>query len=354
MPHVPAPKAPAQQPSTTKLAGHKPGNSAGATLEALKKTRGLEAQRAVIRPAAPGEHPEQGSRLEHATHAVHEGHLAGHAGEKVFEPVGEAAEFAKREAAARRTLSLDSKMQADLRLMRRRLQGMANRARSSGGAKSAAKLAEAREAYAAAVAERNALRGTVAEANKTLDRYRAAAAAGFKGAAMDQLGKAAAAFEEALQSNALGRGLLSTGRFAVSKPFVNGLMVLGAGLEAVSTYRDSPATTTGGKVANALLGAGANVLVSKNLLVAGADMLTPQGYKPSEVGRGTAAALTSIGEGLITGDTRGMEAFHERSKSGGYGKVMQAASEAGDYWDEKGIAGGLAEFAEAVRWWLSQ
>jgi len=38
---------------------------------------------------------------------------------------------------------------------------------------------------------------------------------------------------------------------------------------------------------------------------------------------------------------------------GHYGKVMQAASEAGEFWAEKGIVGGLKEFAEGVRWWVS-
>jgi hypothetical protein len=43
-----------------------------------------------------------------------------------------------------------------------------------------------------------------------------------------------------------------------------------------------------------------------------------------------------------------MAKFHERSKRGDYGKVMQASSEAGDYWANKGLKGGLSEFFEAV------
>jgi hypothetical protein len=30
---------------------------------------------------------------------------------------------------------------------------------------------------------------------------------------------------------------------------------------------------------------------------------------------------------------------------------MQLASEAGEYWAEKGILGGLAEFVRAIHWW---
>jgi hypothetical protein len=55
----------------------------------------------------------------------------------------------------------------------------------------------------------------------------------------------------------------------------------------------------------------------------------------------------------LTGDTKAMDDFHKRSMEGSYGKVIQAASEAGEYWAKKGLRGGLKEFADAVRWWVS-
>jgi len=38
---------------------------------------------------------------------------------------------------------------------------------------------------------------------------------------------------------------------------------------------------------------------------------------------------------------------------GAYGKVMVAASEAGEYWANKGVRGGLREFQNALSWWVS-
>jgi hypothetical protein len=43
---------------------------------------------------------------------------------------------------------------------------------------------------------------------------------------------------------------LTTGRVVASKPFTRGLIVIGAGLEAVAGYADSPAQATAGKGAN--------------------------------------------------------------------------------------------------------
>ena len=86
-------------------------------------------------------------------------------------------------------------------------------------------------------------------------------------------------------------------------------------------------------------------------LVAGADLLAPEDYKFSKPYPGTAAALSSIGEGLVTNDSKAMDDFHKRSMAGSYAKVLQAASEAGEFWAQKGISRGLTEFADAVKWW---
>ena len=71
-------------------------------------------------------------------------------------------------------------------------------------------------------------------------------------------------------------------------------------------------------------------------------------------------AVTAIGEAVFTGDIRAMDEFHKRAMQGGYGKVMKVASEAGEYWANKGIVGGLKEFGGGLKefvvslnWWVS-
>jgi hypothetical protein len=111
--------------------------------------------------------------------------------------------------------------------------------------------------------------------------------------------------------------------------------VVGAALEGIAACEESTAQTQAGKVANAALGAGGGALTMANPIVAVAELVAPRGYKLSEVYRGTAGALSSIGEGLATGDTRAMDEFHQRAMKGSYGKVMGAASEAGEFWAER-------------------
>lgn len=174
-----------------------------------------------------------------------------------------------------------------------------------------------------------------------------------KGVAMIKLGRAATGLETALSGSKLGRGLMATGRITASQGFARGLVVAGAVLEGVVSYTDSPAQTVAGKVSNAALGAGGGALVMVNPVVAVGDLVAPKGYTLSEIYRGGATAISSIAEGFATGNTSAMDKFHRRSLNGDYGAVMQAASEAGEYWTEKGITGGLKEFAQSVQWWLS-
>jgi hypothetical protein len=161
-------------------------------------------------------------------------------------------------------------------------------------------------------------------------------------------------FTTALQGSRVGRTLLTTGRIVASKAVVNGLLCVGAALEGYVAYEESTAQTKAGKVANAVLGAAGGALTMARGPIALADAVAPKGYKLSEVYRGTAGALTSIGEGLLTGDTRAMDEFHRRAMRGAYGKLMVAASEAGEYWERQGVGGGLREFEDALLWWVSQ
>lgn len=171
-----------------------------------------------------------------------------------------------------------------------------------------------------------------------------------KGARNIKLGQAVLKFETALQGSRIGRGLMTTGRVLSSPTMVKGLMVVGAGVEAYAGFIDSTAKTTGGKTLNGALAGGGGALVMANPVVAAADLIAPKGYKLSEVYRGGAGAVSSIAEGMVTGDTRAMDDFHTRSKKGDYGVVMREASEAGDYWAKEGIGGGLAKGWDALKW----
>jgi hypothetical protein len=230
------------------------------------------------------------------------------------------------------------------------------------GAKAAMELQKARIAYAVATAEFASERAKVQAAQGVLGEYKAAQS-GFRGWAGARAGEAAMRLEAALSSSRIGSKLLTAGRIVSSKTFVNSLVYVGAALEGVASYADSVAETQAGKIANAALGAGSGALTMLNPYVAIGDVLAPKGYKLSELYHGGAGAVTALGEavfrydrtkeGVLIFDTRPLDAFHQRSMEGDYGKVLQAASEAGEYWADKGISGGLLEFADSVKWWLS-
>jgi RHS repeat-associated protein len=159
---------------------------------------------------------------------------------------------------------------------------------------------------------------------------------------VELLGKYSAEMRAALNSYKAGRGLLRLGPTLgkigeVAKP-------IAALSGAVVAYIDSPSQGVAFKIENAYLAGFGEYLVMSDPYVAIADAAAPKGFKLSEVYSGTASALTTIHESLSTGETKGMEDFHARSKAGEYGQVMKSASEAGDWWEKKGFVGGLQEF----------
>jgi hypothetical protein len=289
------------------------------------------------------------AEAEHLGHHAHRLHLLAHG----MEAGAHAKEFVKHAEAARKLLKTVGQMGYDIRRMKRGVAALENAAKQGGrvGAKAMARLSKAKQALALAEEEYWFERGLVGEATTVIHEYKVAQSA-VRGAALVKLGQAAARLETALGASRVGRVLLTTGKVTSSKPFVNGLVVIGAGLEAVASYADSTAETTTGKAVNAVLGGVSVGILMKQPVAALGDVFLPTGYKLSEVYHGGAGAVTAIGEGVLKWDTKAMDAFHKRSMEGHYGKVMQAASEAGEYWSEKGISGGFREFAEAVRWWV--
>ena len=296
--------------------------------------------------------------LAHATHhhahLAHEAHSAAEGAEFLAHGLHRAATYAESLTKAMEIMKAHSKMARDMKLMRREMKHLQYVATESGKsaankAKAAESLADLKAAYGGAEAEFKANRTAAAAASSLLQREHEARAA-LRGIAKIKLGEAVLRFERSLHTSAIGRALLRTGRVVTNPKFVKGLMIVGAALEGAAGWVDSNAQTVEGKAANAALAAGGGALVMADPIVAGADVMAPKGYKLSEVYQGTAGALTAIGEGIARGDETAMARFHERSKKGDYGAIMKAASEAGDFWAERGLMGGLSEFKEAVKY----
>ena len=150
----------------------------------------------------------------------------------------------------------------------------------------------------------------------------------------------ASKFSKLAETSKLGQGFMKVGRAAAHPMVAKSLLVVGAAIDGVNGYLESPAKTQGGKIANGVLSAGGGALLMSVPIVAAADLLiAPDGYKPSEVFKGTAAGLTAIGEGVATGDVRAAMDMNKRLKAGEYGEIMKEASEAGDFWSNHGVGG---------------
>jgi hypothetical protein len=301
-----------------------------------------------------GEAHSGAAHWEHLVHYAHEAHLAAEAIESATHNLHHLQEYLKHVQAGAKLIRAHAQMAYDLRRMRAATAKLEQVVARGGkpAMEAGKKLKKAKEALASAEQAFAAERSAVRAAYEFASEYRAFKSTAM-GAAKLRLGQAAAKFEVALRTSRVGRDLLKLGRITASKPFVRGLVVVGSAFEGIASYFDSTAKTTTGKGVNAALGAGSGALTMANPYVAGGDFLLPKGYKLSELYHGGATGWTAIGEGLLRGDCEAVDEFHQRSMRGHYGKVMQAASEAGEFWAEKGIAGGLKEFAEAVRWWVS-
>ena len=140
---------------------------------------------------------------------------------------------------------------------------------------------------------------------------------------------------------------LQRGRRAVQKAG-RALSVAGAVASGVEQYATSTAQTQVGKLADAGINTALQTIAgNKNPVVMAVDAgLELVGVKEGigETIQTSSRAAVTLVEGVITGDTRGMQSFHEQSLKGEYGVVFQKSSEAGDYWAEKGIGGGFSEF----------
>ena len=310
-----------------------------------------------------GGHPQAeehsgAAHWEHLAHYAHESHLAAEALEKAAHRLGHLQKYLKEVQASAKLIKTHAQMAYDLRRMRAGIAKLQQAAARGGklGIEAGKKLSQAKQVLAAAEEAFAAERSAVRAAHEFASKYKAFKSTVVGGAKLglgQPIANAAERLEMALRTSRVGRELLKSGRILKSEPFIRGLVIVGTALQGIVSYLDSTAKTTAGKGVSAALGAGAGYLIMRNPYVAAGDMLAPKDYKLSEIYSGGVTAVVAIGEGLLTSDTEAMDEFHRRSMQGHYGKVMQAASEAGEFWNKKGIVGGLTEFAEGVRWWVS-
>lgn len=258
------------------------------------------------------------------------------------------------------TVRAQHQMHGELKALEKAVRRLAKIAKTQGGdvgPKAAQELPRLQKVYLTAKAAYEEQQSAVRAANRFLQEYnkvkhsvgRVSGAAATKLTdSLKGLAPHATKLRTAMQGTKAGRMAMRAGRVVAHPAFKKAMVVFAAVTEGIISYLDSPAATSGGKVATGVTGAAAGALPMLNLPVAVADFLAPTGYKPSEHFRGTAASVTVIGEAIITGDSKGLDNFHKKSKQGDYGVVMQASSEAGDYWAKHGVAGGLSLFWEAL------
>jgi hypothetical protein len=254
--------------------------------------------------------------------------------------------------------------------MNARIQKLGRVAQQGGrvGAKGVIGLQRARAALAVAQAALAAEKLNLSKASQLRAAFEASKHMP-RSAAVQRIGRAAAALEGALSSSRIGSNLIQLGRLASSKTFGRCLIIVAAASAGAESYLDSTAQTTDGKVFNATLGAAGGALTMAIPQVALADWALPDGYKLSEVYHGTAGAVTAIREFVtprppgdpFEHDTKPMDDFHRKAMQGHYGKVFQFADSVGEHladnvtewWMDKGLKGGLSDLVESVHWWQS-
>ena len=167
--------------------------------------------------------------------------------------------------------------------------------------------------------------------------------------------------EEALEasgiSKAVARWTTNAARATAASEWIGKvsepLGKVGAAWTAVNQGLTSSAQTVAGKLTSAA-GAGGLAWASRgNPVLAVADL----GFHAVGLGKDSPSAIVghsvdnivTLGESAFTGSTRGLSDIQSRNLSGQNGWVFQKAAEAGDYWADKGISGGLSEFWGEVK-----
>jgi hypothetical protein len=131
----------------------------------------------------------------------------------------------------------------------------------------------------------------------------------------------------------------------------------GTALTVADQMKRSSAGTTGGKATSGVLAGVANELgygMNPYLGVAdaAAGLILEKGFgvkgvTPSQVVNQSIDTAVTFGEAAITGDTSSLQELHEKNLRGENGPIWQSAAEAGEYWEEHGIVGGMEQFLQA-------
>ncbi len=325
------------------------------------------AKPAVIRHGSPPRSPVAGEtlqarekeELERAERYAHYADMLHKTAEKT-ETFFKAAEHSRAIDAAFKHVKTVGQMAYDVRRVKRGIVKL-NRVATEGGRAGERARASLQKSLKAAhdlemqFARERALSGA---SLKVIQEYKALLRTGMVGAAKARMAEFAKRLEATLEKSTVGQNLVKKGKVFANPHVVRGLFIVKWSMSAwesvESSYVHSNMDTTAGKVVNTALDIGGKVLVDRNPVVGFVDeSILPKGYKLSEIYHGGASAVTAIGEGLLRNDSRAMDRFHEKSMHGAYGKILQASSEAGVFWAEKGVVGGMDEFVDSVRWWVS-
>jgi len=129
-----------------------------------------------------------------------------------------------------------------------------------------------------------------------------------------------------------------------------GLSALGAGFTGLNQGLESSAETWLGKLTSAGAATAFSWGTRSNPYIAGADLIgTFTGIdSPSTIMNSSFESIVVTTEGLITGESGGMANLHQKQLNGDWGSVFREAAEAGDFWADNGIGGGLGMFWDAV------
>jgi len=157
------------------------------------------------------------------------------------------------------------------------------------------------------------------------------------------------AVQSALEKvNSFKSKIISATEFTHHQAFADTLVGVGAAYEGWQAFKKSPDKTVGGKLLNAGLAAGDSVLLGSNPYVAALDAFLPKDYKISKELGGGAQEISALSEGIFTGNDAALQAVNQRNLNGQNGKILQWSAEAGEYWAQNGVVGGLKQEGKFV------
>ncbi len=130
------------------------------------------------------------------------------------------------------------------------------------------------------------------------------------------------------------------------------LGVVGGAFTAIDQSTNSSAESTEAKVLSGTLAGTATYAVGMtNPYLAASDAVANLAGAPDTPGNvlnKSIDTIVTIGEAAVNQDMRAIDNLNARNLRGDNGVVFQAAAEAGEYWAEHGIIGGLSNFWDAV------